>query len=51
MNNYTEGTLVQQTAADCLELQLGWKSVYAYSNEAFVPDGTLGRASDREVFA
>ena len=47
--NYTEDTLVQQTTADYLEQQLGWKSVYAYNNEDFGPDSLLGRTSDREV--
>ena len=32
---YTEDTLVQQTTAEYLEKQLGWKSVYAYNNEDF----------------
>jgi type I restriction enzyme, R subunit len=47
--SYTEDTLVQQTTADYLEQQLGWKSVYAYNNEDYGPDSLLGRASDREV--
>ena len=46
---YTEDTLVQQTTADYLEQQLGWKAVYAYNAEDFGPDSLLGRASDREV--
>jgi type I restriction enzyme R subunit len=46
---YTEDTLVQQTTAEYLEKQLGWKSVYAYNNEDFGPDSLLGRTSDREV--
>ncbi|MDA0838198.1 MAG: hypothetical protein O3B01_12500 [Planctomycetota bacterium] len=46
---YTEDTLVQQTMAEYLELQLGWESVYAYNNEDFGPDSLLGRDSDREV--
>ena len=46
---YTEDTLVQQTTAEYMEKELGWESVYAYNNETFGPDGTLGRASDREV--
>ncbi len=45
----SEDTLVQQTTAEYLENQLGWKSVYAYNHEDFGPDGLLGRASDREV--
>jgi len=46
---YTEDTLVQQTMAEYLERQLGWDSVYAYNNETFGPEGTLGRRDDREV--
>lgn len=48
-SNYTEDTLVQQTTADYLEQQLGWKSYYAYNNEDFGPDSLLGRTSRREV--
>jgi type I restriction enzyme R subunit len=46
---YTEDTLVQQTTAEYLEKELGWDSVYAYNNETFGPDGTLGRDSDHDV--
>ncbi len=46
---YTEDTLVQQTTAEYLEQELGWESVYAYNNETFGPDGTLGRDSDHDV--
>ena len=45
---YTEGDLVQQTMADYLEHQLGWRSAYAY-NEDFGPDSLLGRNSEHEV--
>ncbi len=48
-SNFSEATLVQQTTADYLAQQLGWKSIYAYNNEDFGPDSLLGRASDREV--
>lgn len=44
-----EDTLVQATTADYLEEQLGWDSVYAYNNETFGKEGTLGRESDKEV--
>lgn len=44
-----EDTLVQQTTADYLESQLGWRSVYAYNTESFGREGTLGRKSDKEV--
>ncbi|MEN8132545.1 MAG: type I restriction endonuclease subunit R [Pseudomonadota bacterium] len=46
---YTEDTLVQQTTAEYLEKELGWDSVYAYKNETFGPDGSLGRDSDHDV--
>jgi len=49
VSSYTEDTLVQQTTAEYLEQQLGWRSVYAYNNEDFGPDSLLGRHSDREV--
>ncbi len=45
--SYTEDTLVQQTTADYLEQQLGWKSVYACNTEDFGSDSLLGRTSDR----
>jgi type I site-specific restriction-modification system R (restriction) subunit len=46
---YSEDSLVQQTTAEYLERELGWESVYAYNQETFGPEGTLGRTSDREV--
>jgi type I restriction enzyme, R subunit len=49
MNPYTEDFLVQMTTADYLRDELKWESVYAYNDETFGPDGTLGRHSDREV--
>jgi type I restriction enzyme R subunit len=42
--NYSEDTLVQQTTAEYLEQMLGWESAYAYNQETFGPEGTLGRA-------
>ncbi len=45
----SEDRLVQQTFAKHLEQALGWESVYAYNAETFGPQGTLGRASEREV--
>src|SRR2546422_189297 len=44
-----EDRLVQQTFADHLRDQLGWESVYAYNTETFGPQGTFGRASERDV--
>jgi type I restriction enzyme R subunit len=34
---YTEDTLVQQTTAEYLAQQLGWRSVHAHNNEDFGP--------------
>ena len=45
----SEDRLVQQTFARHLERSLQWDSVYAYNAETFGPDGTLGRASERDV--
>ena len=40
----SEDRLVQATFAEHLEKVLGWESVYAWNDETFGPDGTLGRA-------
>ena len=45
----SEDRLVQQTFAEHLEQVLGWESVYAYNAETFGPNGTLGRASERDI--
>jgi type I restriction enzyme, R subunit len=45
----SEDRLVQATFAEHLEEVLGWDSVYAWNDETFGPDGTLGRADAREV--
>jgi hypothetical protein len=39
----------RQTFAEHLEKVLGWESVYAWNQETFGPDGTLGRQDTREV--
>ena len=49
MPRYDEDTLVQQTTADYLRDALGWNVVYAFNDETFGPEGTLGRRSDRDV--
>ncbi len=46
---FREDDLVQQTTAEYLRDELGWESVYAYNDETFGPEGTLGRRDDREV--
>ena len=45
----SEDRLIQKTFAEHLERHLGWKNVYAWNEETFGPDGTLGRADTREV--
>jgi type I restriction enzyme, R subunit len=45
----SEDRLVQATFASHLEKVLGWESVYAWNDETFGPNGTLGRADTREV--
>ncbi len=45
----SEDRLVQRTFADHLREQLGWESVYAWNEEVFGPQGTLGRVSEREA--
>jgi type I restriction enzyme, R subunit len=49
MSPLNEDTLVQQTTADYLEEQLGWENIFAYNNETFGPESTLGRKSDKEI--
>ena len=45
----SEDRLVQKTFADHLERVLGWESVYAWNQETFGVDGTLGRTSRKEA--
>jgi len=45
----SEDRLVQRTFADHLRDRLGWESVYTYNTETFGRQGTLGRASERDV--
>lgn len=45
----SEDRLVQATFADHIRDVLGWESVYAWNEETFGPNGTLGRANEREV--
>ena len=48
-NINSEDRLVQKTIAEHLEKVLGWENVYAWNNETFGPNGTLGRSDTREV--
>ena len=45
----SEDRLVQATFADHLRDALGWESVFAWNDETFGPQGTLGRADTKEV--
>ena len=45
----SEDRLVQATLAKHLEQELGWDSIYAWNQETFGPDGTLGRSATKET--
>ena len=45
----SEDRLVQATFAEHLEQVLGWDSIYAWNQETFGPDGTLGRTDTKEA--
>jgi type I restriction enzyme, R subunit len=45
----SEDRLVQTTFAEHLETVLGWDSIYAWNQETFGPDGTLGRKDTTEA--
>src|SRR5438874_4418985 len=45
----TEDRLVQATFTEHLKTVLRWETVYAWNDETFGPDGTLGRTDAREA--
>ena len=47
--DYSEDQLIQKSAADLLENELGWTSIIAWDAEVLGEDGTLGRKSYHEV--
>ena len=47
--DYSEDQLIQKSAADLLENELGWTSVMAWDAEVLGEAGTLGRKSYHEV--
>lgn len=47
--DYSEDQLIQKSAADLLENELGWTSVMAWDQEMLGETGTLGRKSYHEV--
>lgn len=48
-NDYSEDKLIQQSTAEFMEHELGWKSVFAFGKEVLGENGTLGRTSEHEV--
>ena len=44
-----EDRLVQETVTEHLEQVLGWESIYAWNEETFESDGTLGRTDTKEA--
>lgn len=47
--DYSEDQLIQKSAADLLENELGWTSVMAWDQEVLGETGTLGRKNYHEV--
>ena len=47
--DYSEDQLIQRSAAELLEKELGWTNVYAFDKEVLGANGTLGRSSYHEV--
>ena len=48
-NDYSENILVQNSAGNLLENELGWEVAYAYNTEKLGPDGSFGRRSYEEI--
>lgn len=46
----TEDRLVQETTAKYFHDKLGWESIFAYNEETFGTDGTLGRQSEKDLY-
>ena len=47
--DYSENILVQESAGQLLEKELGWRVAFAYNKEVLGVDGTFGRVSYREI--
>lgn len=48
-NPYSEDRMIQAAAANLLHDELGWDSVFAFDEEVLGENGTLGRASQKDV--
>ena len=46
---YSENKLVQDSAGNLLQNELGWEVAYAYNTEKLGENGTFGRKSYREI--
>jgi type I restriction enzyme R subunit len=46
---YSEDTLIEQTAVDLFFHQLGWDTIVAFNKESFGEGSTLGRLNKKEV--
>ena len=47
--DYSEDQLIQRSAAELMEKELGWTSVYAFDKEVPGEQGTLGRKTQSKV--
>lgn len=47
--DFSEDILIQKSAADLMENELGWESIYAFDSEVLGLNGTLGRRSYHDV--
>ena len=48
-HDYSENILVQESAGQLLEQELGWEVAFAYNTEKLGEDGTFGRKSYKEI--
>lgn len=48
-NDYSENTLIQESAGKLLQDELGWEVEYAYNSEQLGNHGTFGRESYKEI--
>ena len=47
--DYSENILVQNSAGNLLEQELGWEVKFAYNTEVLGENGTFGRKSYQEI--